>query len=776
MAQQAVIFGVDPEQLAAITEESDRFVPSYQFAFYNAVDEEGTLVLNPGQLAVLAAAFGIDEDTLIELVESGGLAAEGSNVVMSSRQPLMASRDMGSRGARAADESGAMARIIATMSDDIQSGGSPGLSGKFTDVGERDVLYELAKSEVGFLFLDRTRIRPVGLAIGEHIYSLALAPGEEVILEQRTLLQRDVSRDETEEGEETVDTDSTTTGSSELVESLTEALSQTRTQGFGAGGQIGFDYVVKVDVDAKVSNSTTDADSDSRVRSLKVVKQTTEKAAAKIRNLHRVLIRIATSDRFERTAKRTIRNPNTYTPIDLQYFKVLERLEISHERYGVRLCWAPFVRDPAFDFLDRERKAYDRILQEERAKIEAPPEVPVPAQISTVAGHQIAGLQPPLAELTSWGFWGDMRADYTMVINAPANTVWDGDVTYLQGSLKPLLTGGTRGYSVYTVGDPWEIVDSGGNRAVAQIIHAGVDWGGSGLKLYVSMSAGFNPDGSSVTAANAAAQAEYTAKLAERAKAVAKLDAEAVERARTRFGTWLDAHRRDLNVQHEVTQRFLSKMFPPDARDEVAELDLWSQVFDWEHAGLRMYAGTWNEGELREPALSPHDFLNASWARLFLPIRPDYEEVALRWIYARRRTGPIAASIQQMIEKALKSLRDWRITNLGGPDEVVVANPTAGGACPPVTQRFICLGTWTESVPSDGLHVEVVQAPTTAADGHADTHGGSEQALRDAIVAGIQADTALKEAAADTIKPNNPSQITINIEPGPLPPAMPPER
>lgn len=776
MAQQAVIFGVDVSRLKAVSEDSDRFVPSYQFAFYNAVDDAGKVVLNPGQLTVLGAAFGLSEDALRELFESGVDFSPATPALLSSSMPRTATRSDRRADRRLfANDQSRLSRLLSTMIE-ASSDGSPGLSLDLTSPPEHDVLLELARSDIGFLFLDRTRIRPIGLAIGEHIYSLALGPGEEAILEQRTFLQREASRDETGETEETVDTDNTTVGSSELVENLTEALTQTKTQGFGAGGQIGFDYVVKVDVDAKVSNSTTDADSDSRTRSVKVVKQTTEKAAAKIRNLHRVQMRLATTERFERTARRTVRNPNVYTPIDLQYFKVLERLEISHERYGVRLCWSPYLLDPAFEFLKRERDAWDRILREERAKLEYPPEVPAPQEIAAVSGHKVAGLQPPLAELTSWGFWGDMRADYTMIINAPQGYVWDGDTAFLQGSLVPLLTGGSRGYSVYTVGDPWEIVDSNGNHAVAQIIHAGVDWGGSGLRLYVSMSAGFNPDGTSVPAANAAAQAAYQAKLAERAKAIAKLEAEAADTARVRFEAWLAAHRKNLNVQHEITQRFLAKMFPPDARDEIAELDLWSQIFDWEHTGLRMYAGTWNNGELREPSLSPHDFLNASWARLFVPIRPDYEEVALRWIYIRSRTGPVPARKQQMFDKVLKSLRDWRVDNLGGPDEVVVGKPAAGAACPPVTQKFICLGTWEESVPSDGLHVEVVQAPTTADDGSGGAGQTSEDALNAAVLAGIEADTKLKTTVTGTIKPNNPSSITVNIEPGPLPPPEVPGR
>src|SRR4051812_39922237 len=41
------------------------------------------------------------------------------------------------------------------------------------------VLEALLQSEIGWLFLDRTRIRPRGWVLGEHLQTLSLAPGEE---------------------------------------------------------------------------------------------------------------------------------------------------------------------------------------------------------------------------------------------------------------------------------------------------------------------------------------------------------------------------------------------------------------------------------------------------------------------------------------------------------------------------------------------------------------------------------------------------------------------
>ena len=68
-----------------------------------------------------------------------------------------------------------------------------------------------------------------------------------------------------------------------------------------------------------------------------------------------------------------------------------------------------------------------------------------------------------------------------------------------------------------------------------QVFHARVDWGAGRLKLYVRLSAGFKPDGTTVAAANAAAQKEYSSKLADSAKAILELEAEAKEQATARF-------------------------------------------------------------------------------------------------------------------------------------------------------------------------------------------------------------------------------------------------
>src|SRR5262249_13742423 len=53
-----------------------------------------------------------------------------------------------------------------------------------------EALAGLLQPTIGYAFLDRTRIRPAGFAIGEHIYAIGLAPSEEIVLEQKTFTKR----------------------------------------------------------------------------------------------------------------------------------------------------------------------------------------------------------------------------------------------------------------------------------------------------------------------------------------------------------------------------------------------------------------------------------------------------------------------------------------------------------------------------------------------------------------------------------------------------------
>jgi hypothetical protein len=93
----------------------------------------------------------------------------------------------------------ALSKRIAASSQSVAALGHPasGQSGQGAQFGipgsvSPDQQLEMAlAAEIGFLYLDRTRIRPIGFAVGEFIYSLSLAPGEEVTIDQKTFSKRE---------------------------------------------------------------------------------------------------------------------------------------------------------------------------------------------------------------------------------------------------------------------------------------------------------------------------------------------------------------------------------------------------------------------------------------------------------------------------------------------------------------------------------------------------------------------------------------------------------
>ncbi len=777
---ERVTFGVPVEALQGAPGSGDRFVYSYRYAALSNTGGNGRPVLTRAQWVYLAKAAGLTGEATAEWLEWHGGQAKGVEAHAAPAAEGEATMRMrlahGVPGVDPAEQalpSKSLARLAETlragtrltstapgggtgstgggMSTHMPPKGNPGTTGTGTvlDRPPEQVLLDLARSEIGLLFLDRTRLRPAGFVVGEHLHTMGLAPGEEVVLEQRSFVQRDTLNEAASETEGSTEGETASSTTIDHAEVIAGSITRTRTDGFSAGGTVGFEYGVKAAVNGGVSESTTDADNDTRTDSVKEVAARTTKNVAKMRDLHKTVFRVSESDRFERAARRTIRNPNQFTPIDLHFYKVLQRIRFSHERYGVRLCWTPFVRDPAGDFYAAETAMKEKLLKAARDSV---PAVVLPPQpnVGEVPGARLVGLDPPMTELTQWGGWpgSDMSADYTLPINVPSGMKWDGDIQTLQGSLRSTLTGAPRGFGVQTVGDPWEVVNSAGDRTIFQIIHCGAGWRLAGSsQIWVSLSARVIPDTSSLSQAQASATAAWEAQcatlIAQRAAKVA--DAEAV--ALAEFEAWRIAHRASLNPAQELMRRFINAMFPADARDEIAELDVWEQVFDWELAAARTYSGTWNgDGSLRDPARPAGDFVNASWARLFLPVRTGYEDIALRWIFLRSQQGTGPAGIEGLVRKVLKELTDWRSTHLGGPQEVELV--PGGGSCPEVVQKHVCLGTWAEDVPTDGVHTEVTLAGTTAADLFTEAVALGEKDRTAAASAALLAQSKVSEAVA----------------------------
>jgi hypothetical protein len=189
-------------------------------------------------------------------------------------------------------------------------------------------------------------------------------------------------------------------------------------------------------------------------------------------------------------------------------------------------------------------------------------------------------------------------------------------------------------------------------------------------------------------------------------------------------------------------------MFPSTTRDDIGEVDVWERLFDWSQASLKLYPAWWNGTELREPSLPPTHFVNASWARLFLPVRIGCEADAIRAIYQVTRGSAPNAALAQYIADVTSQLSQYRKTAFGSETEVVITPPATAGDCPAISQTFVCMGTWEETLPTDGTHIEVLQSTTIAAD------DDSRQRLDDA--------TALRAQEIERLKADNALRSTVN--------------
>jgi hypothetical protein len=115
------------------------------------------------------------------------------------------------------------------------------------------------------------------------------------------------------------------------------------------------------------------------------------------------------------------------------------------------------------------------------------------------------------------------------------------------------------------------------------------------------------------------------------------------------------------------------------------------------------------------------------------------------YLYGKVKTGP--ESIEKFIVRVLSEIHDWRVQNLGGPDEIVITR-SGGESCPDVEQRFVCLGKWTEDLPTDGVHTEVTLAMTTAADPLTASIAELEPRRIASVISATEAEGKVEEAVA----------------------------
>ena len=86
------------------------------------------------------------------------------------------------------------------------------------------------------------------------------------------------------------------------------------------------------------------------------------------------------------------------------------------------------------------------------------------------------------------------------------------------------------------------------------------------------------------------------------------------------------------------------------------------------------------------------------------------ERLALRWIH-RRSTRKVDPAVEARFDDIEADLKKYRKDKFGADSEMMP--PAADGT---YQEKYEALATWTDVMPTDGTHIEIVQAMTTAAD------------------------------------------------------------
>ncbi|MGW1675187.1 hypothetical protein [Streptomyces sp. NPDC002324] len=706
--------------------------------------------------------------------ERGGLLGELAEVTAHSRYADRLLRRVGEEvrssldGVRAVEERGAVSTSQPLPSNVMRRPRAE------TDEDWHNLLLGLLKSDLGYLFLDRTRIRPKGFAVGEHVYALGLAPGEEVTLEQKTFAKRQTTYEEQNEQETQFDLELASTLTTELQEGFEATKSHNDASGLNVShtgqyttpdffwGKINASHTIGF------TRNVTDASQETNRRSAKDSQSASSKTAAKYRTLHKTTFKVAAERGFESTSKRVIRNPNRYTPITLHYFKILQQLELSQERYGVRLCWSPTVHDPAGAFFTQLEVGRKKILDDATATIPpapTPPAKPGPGGTSAGAVEE-RWLHSSLTDADKWGIFGDQRHDYSVDIPFPSDFQWDG----VAESVRLTVDTGRTDYNVHVKGMPI-VASSEGGTVLRVVVHVGAPVWINGPKIFFQVAARFvktpSPRNQSTEdAAYAAAVAAYQTALREWED---KRD-EIMAAARSFAAAWEADMLRRMDPVTEMINQIIKGIFPPSVRDELWEIDLWQRLFDWSQASYVAYPSWWAEGAMRDPTRDASDFVNASWAKLYLPIRVGMELVALRWIFGKKIDGALDPAVEASFDGLLEDLAAYRTESFGDAQEIALAEgvePSAAGggpgaeSCRSVREVAPCIGRWTELMPTDGTHVEVIQGYSTAADTTTAREAGDAAALRKARLQDLGAETALKHSAGEHLK--EPTEVTIRI-------------
>jgi hypothetical protein len=209
---------------------------------------------------------------------------------------------------------------------------------------------------IGFLHLERLTFAPDGIERGELVYSVPLAPGEEVNITHKEWAT-------TEEEFQKIVTDALEEFSEEGVTEKSELAQATGSQqqhamGFNTGVTASGGYgpvSITSTLGVSIAESASNTEVFSRNQSISV----TRKASSRSKKEHKISFKLASAAGTEDQTVRKIRNPFPDKATRADYYQLIRKWEVNVYRYGIRLTYDITIPEPGADVLSKIKEIND---------------------------------------------------------------------------------------------------------------------------------------------------------------------------------------------------------------------------------------------------------------------------------------------------------------------------------------------------------------------------------------------------------------------------------
>jgi hypothetical protein len=474
------------------------------------------------------------------------------------------------------------------------------LAMRSNDLAEAAALLQLLHQDVGYLFLDQIRLRPSRAVLGDLIYTLGLGPREKVTLTQKTWSKRQVSLEDMVSEIQEKSVEFSSAFSTEVGEN-TEHQQQAQSS-WNLNATVGGSYG-GVSGSLGYGTSASQSSTDSQQFMSKQSQQTTRKVTDTAKKEHRVTFKLETETGVEDVSQRLFENPNSTRTLMLSFYRVYQQFQVFHERWGARACWAPSVQDPGRDLRIKQKlleEKWTKYLNDVQTWV--PPDMP-PAPTGATLNSAWSAKTPA----GPGGYRGDIKT--TIVIPDGSVLVtydWEKDPGMTWGNVGWPYNHNNPGPGAKGTVDIWWHL----GLAPCTFVACNEPWGL--IRTVYTTSA----DSAAINAWNALLLERRTAELKKRSDEVDNERAQALKDLsdRANYDPW-----------SELMRRVVAEHLTQNQYGSATEVSLWHNLFEWDAATFQLFPNWWSGHDATDAQSALTTFLNAQWARIFVPLRSGDE-------------------------------------------------------------------------------------------------------------------------------------------------------